>query len=120
MISLLQSIVDAIISIFQLIGNIFMSLYNLLIHIPTYVSFLTTSISFLPFHTVHGVLKARILKWFAIPFSSGPHFVRTLSRSLPRLASSFSGGGGLGRPDLGQQGSAISRQWCHLTRLGAE
>ena len=33
---------------------------------------------FLPFYTVHGVLKARILKWFAIPFSSGPHFVRTL------------------------------------------
>ena len=29
---------------------------------------------FLPFHTVHGVLKARILKWFTIPFSSGPHF----------------------------------------------
>ena len=24
---------------------------------------------FLPFHTVHGVLKARILEWFAIPFS---------------------------------------------------
>ena len=24
----------------------------------------------LPFHTVHGVFKARILKWFAIPFSS--------------------------------------------------
>ena len=24
---------------------------------------------FLPFHTVHGVLKARILKWFAIDFS---------------------------------------------------
>ena len=24
---------------------------------------------FLPFHTVHGVLKARTLKWFAIPFS---------------------------------------------------
>ena len=35
---------------------------------------------FLPFHTVHGVLKARILKLFAIPFSSGPHFVRTLHR----------------------------------------
>ena len=32
----------------------------------------------LPFHTVHRVLKARILKWFAIPFSSGPHSVRTL------------------------------------------
>ena len=33
---------------------------------------------FLPFHTVHGVLKARILKWFAIPFSSRPHSVRPL------------------------------------------
>ena len=37
---------------------------------------------FLPFHTVHGVLKARNLKWFAIPFSSGPHSVRTLHRDL--------------------------------------
>ena len=33
---------------------------------------------FLPFHTVHRVLKARILKWFAIPFTSGPCFVRTV------------------------------------------
>ena len=32
----------------------------------------------LSFHTVHGVPKARILKWFAIPFSSESHFVRTL------------------------------------------
>ena len=32
---------------------------------------------YLPFHTVCGVLKARILKWFAIPFSRGPCFVRT-------------------------------------------
>ena len=32
----------------------------------------------LPFHTVHGVLKARILKGFAIPLSSGPHSVRPL------------------------------------------
>ena len=32
---------------------------------------------FLPFHTVHGVLKAGILNWFVIPFSSGPCFVRT-------------------------------------------
>ena len=30
------------------------------------------------FHTVHGVLKARIMKWFPIPFSSGPHCVRPL------------------------------------------
>ena len=32
----------------------------------------------LSFHNVHGVLKARILKFFAIPFSSGQHFIRTL------------------------------------------
>ena len=31
---------------------------------------------FLSFHTLHGFLKARTLKWFAIPFSSGPRFIR--------------------------------------------
>ena len=40
---------------------------------------------FLPFHTVHGVFKARILKWFAVPFSSGPCFVRTLHQDLSVL-----------------------------------
>ena len=40
---------------------------------------------FLVFHTLHGVLKAEILKWFAIPFSSGPHFVRTLHHDLSIL-----------------------------------
>ena len=40
---------------------------------------------FLPFHTVHGVLKARILKWFSIPFSSGPRFVRVLHHDLSIL-----------------------------------
>ena len=40
---------------------------------------------FLPFHTVPGVLKARILTWFAIPFSSGPCFVRTLHHDLSIL-----------------------------------
>ena len=39
----------------------------------------------LPFHTVHGVLKARILKWFAIPFSSGPHSVKSLHHDPPVL-----------------------------------
>ena len=34
---------------------------------------------------IHGVLKARILKWFAIPFSSEPHFVRTLHHDLSIL-----------------------------------
>ena len=42
---------------------------------------------FLPFHTVHGVLKARILKWFVIPFSSGPCFVRTLHHDLSVLVA---------------------------------
>ena len=40
---------------------------------------------FLPFHTVHGILKARILNWFAIPFSSGSHFVRPLHHDPPVL-----------------------------------
>ena len=35
------------------------------------------------FYTTHGVLKERILKWFAIPSSSGPHFVRTLHYHCP-------------------------------------
>ena len=39
----------------------------------------------LPSHTVHGVLKARILRWFAIPFSSGPHSVRPLHHHPPIL-----------------------------------
>ena len=34
---------------------------------------------------VHGVLKGRILKWFAIPFSSGPHSVRPLHHDPPIL-----------------------------------
>ena len=37
----------------------------------------------LSFHTVHGVLKARIRKWFAI--SSGPHSVRPLHHDLSVL-----------------------------------
>ena len=43
----------------------------------------------LSFHTVHGVLKARILKWFAIPFSSGPHSVRLLHHDPPVLGNDF-------------------------------
>ena len=40
----------------------------------------------LPFHTVHGVLKARILKWFATPFSSGPYSVKPLHHEPSVLA----------------------------------
>ena len=51
---------------------------------PTNLGIFQCSI-FSPFHTVHGVLKARKLKWFSIPFSSGPHFVRTLHHVLSVL-----------------------------------
>ena len=40
----------------------------------------------LHFHTLHGVLKVRIPKWFAIPFSSGPHSVRPLHHDPPVLS----------------------------------
>ena len=40
---------------------------------------------FLPFHTVHGILETRILEWFAIPFSSGPRFVRTFHHDMSVL-----------------------------------
>ena len=49
------------------------------------------------FYTTHGVLKERILKWFAIPSSSGPHFVRTCNYdpsvlvALHSIAYSFTG-----------------------------
>ena len=42
---------------------------------------------FLSFYTVHVVPMARILGWFAIPSSSGPHFVRTLHCDLSVLGS---------------------------------
>ena len=32
-----------------------------------------------PGSPVPGILQARILKWFAVPFSSGPHSVRILA-----------------------------------------
>jgi len=37
----------------------------------------TYEVTFLPFYTVHGVIETKILKCFAIPSSSGRHFVRT-------------------------------------------
>ena len=52
------------------------------------------------FHTVHGVLKARILKWLAIPFSSGPHSVRPLHHDPPVL------------------GCPVGMAWFHWVRQG--
>ena len=36
-------------------------------------------------HIVHGALEAKMLKWFAIPFSSGPRFDRMPHCDLPTL-----------------------------------
>ena len=44
--------------------------------------FLFQYLIILPLHPVHGVLKARILKWFAILLSSGSHSVRPLHHDL--------------------------------------
>ena len=63
---------------------------------------------FLPFHTVHGVLKARILRWFAIPFSSGPHFVRTLQHDMSVL-------GGL--HSMGHSFIELDKAVVHVVRL---
>ena len=52
-------------------------------YLPTWEVHL--SVSYLSFHTVYLILKARILKWFAIPFSSGPHSVRPLLHDPPVL-----------------------------------
>ena len=57
----------------------------------------------LPFHTVHGVLKARILKWLAIPFSSGPHSVRPLHHDPPVLG--------------GPTGHELDKAVVHVIRL---
>ena len=58
------------------------------------MGFIFQCLIFLPFHSVHRVLKVRILKWFAIPFSSGQSFVfSTMTRpswvALHSMAHSF-------------------------------
>ena len=37
-----------------------------------------SEVKLLPFYAIHAVLQTRILEWFAILSSSGPHSVRTL------------------------------------------
>ena len=70
----------------------------------------------LPSHTVHGVLTARILKWFAIPFSSGPHSIRPLQHDPTVLGGptwhllipKYSGIMRRGTPFLGLRNPGIS------------
>ena len=45
---------------------------------PTYLVSVTGTKWRLLLHKQGNILQARMLKWFAIPFSSGPHFVGTL------------------------------------------
>ena len=68
-------------------GSISLLFIELFLHSPPVAYWALTNLQrefifqcpiFLPFYTVHGFLKARILKWFAIYFSSGWYFVRTL------------------------------------------
>ena len=65
----------------------------------------------LPFHTVHGVLKARILKWFAISFSSGPHFVRTLHHHPMQRTNSFEKTLILGKIEGGRRRGRQRMRW---------
>ena len=54
---------------------------------------------FLLFHTDYGVLKGRMLKWFAIPFSSGPHSVSPLHHDPSILETTpRTGSGGATHP----------------------
>lgn len=48
MIGLLQSLVSSVTAIFQLIINSINALLTLIAYIPTYLTFLTTSIGYLP------------------------------------------------------------------------
>ena len=45
----------------------------------------SSNVNLVLFHTVHGVLQARILEWVAISFSSGPYVVRILHYDLSIL-----------------------------------
>ena len=77
------------------------------------------------FHTDHRVLKARILKWFAITFSSGAHSIGTLHHDPPILGGpighglvSLSFGSGLNVIRLTKvfcdYGFSVSALWCPL------
>ena len=76
---------------FDSASSYFLELY----WVPTDLGSSSFNVIFFPFHIFHGVLKARILKWFAIAFSCGPRFARALyhdpsvSGGLCDMAHSF-------------------------------
>ena len=56
----------------------------------------------------HGAVRARIMKCFAIPFCSGPHFVRTLQHDMSVL-------GGL--HSMGHSFIELDKAVVHVIRL---
>ena len=72
---------------------------------------------FFPFHTVNGVLKARILKWFAIPFSSGPRFVRTLHHDLSWVALHGTALHGMALHSMAYSFTELDKTVVHVIRL---
>ena len=74
-------------------GSVSSFFLELFLHLSPVVYWASTNLGsssfsviyFCLFNTILGVLKARMLKSFAIPFSSGPHFVRTLHHDLSML-----------------------------------
>ena len=60
--------------LFILSGAISLVLSSSILNTNQHGSFIFQCYIFLPFHTVHGVLMARMLKWFAILFSSSVQF----------------------------------------------
>ena len=82
---------------------------------PTHLGSSSFSVlSFCLFVLFNGVLKARILSWFAIPFSSGPHLseLSTMTRPswvvLHGMAHSFTG---LDKAEVHVIRSVVSRDY---------
>ena len=82
------------------------------------INLFMSQLQYKPFHTVHGVLKARILKWFAIPFSSGPCFVRPrhyfAEKGLSSQSYSFSSSH-VRMWELDHKESWAPKNWCFWT-----
>ena len=82
------------------------------------INLFMSQLQYKPFHTVHGVLKARILKWFAIPFSSGPCFVRPRHYFAEKGLSSQSYGFSSSHVqmwELDHKESWAPKNWCFWT-----
>ena len=64
---------------FFILSGVFSFFSRIILHTYRPGEFIFQCHIFLPFYTVHGVLKARILKQLGFPFSSGSCFTRILN-----------------------------------------